>query len=140
MSKTDVAIVTERRDGELIPIALKAGASVLQGTFAVVDITGYAIASTDVGGKDQFCLGIYDNSAENTGADGDVVALVQRKKQFLMSNSQVEPLTQAEIGTLVYIEDNQTVRKTSSNDEYSLAGIFMGFDSQFTNHVWVELH
>jgi hypothetical protein len=41
------------------------------------------IASEDVGGVDQICLGIWDHSAENTGAAGDVVACVRRKQQFL---------------------------------------------------------
>ena len=34
------------RDGELMPVPLKAGAVVLVGTFALVDDTGFAVAST----------------------------------------------------------------------------------------------
>ncbi|MBF7683920.1 hypothetical protein I2F27_11375 [Acinetobacter sp. B5B] len=139
MSKTDVAIVTEQRDGKFMPLPLKAGAGVLQGTFAVIDQAGFAIDSQSIGGANQTCLGIWDNSAQNTGADGDVLALVQRKKQFLMSNSSTDALTQADLGIQVFIEDNQTVAKSDGNGTRSLAGKFMGFDSQFTNYVWVEI-
>lgn len=139
MSKTDVAIVTEQRAGRLMPVPLKAGATVLQGTFAVIDKSGLALDSQNVGGADQICLGIWDNSAQNTGADGDVIAQVQRKAQFLMSNDSSDALTQADLGIKAFILDNQTVSKSDGNGSRALAGKFMGFDSRFTDYVWVEI-
>ena len=139
MAKTEIAIVTEIRDGELMPIPLLAAAVILQGTFAVVDGTGHGIASDDVGGADQICLGIWDHSAENTGANGDLLGLVHRNKQFLVRNSTVDPVTQADFGIQVYVEDNQTIAKTDGTATRSLAGRFMGFDTQFDDCVWVEI-
>lgn len=139
MAKTEIAIVTETRDGELMPIPLLAAAVILQGTFAVVDGTGHGIASDDVGGADQICLGIWDHSAENTGANGDLLGLVRRNKQFLVRNSTVDPVTQADFGIQVYVEDNQTIAKTDGAGTRSLAGRFMGFDTQFDDCVWVEI-
>lgn len=89
MAKTEIAIVTEIRDGELMPIPLLAAAVILQGTFAVVDGTGHGIASDDVGGADQICLGIWDQSAENTGANGDLLGLVRRNKSFWCATLQL---------------------------------------------------
>ena len=139
MAKTEIAIVTEIRDGELMPIPLLAAAVILQGTFAVVDGTGHGIASDDVGGADQICLGIWDHSAENPGANGDLLGLVHRNKQFLVRNSTVDPVTQADFGIQVYVEDNQTIAKTDGAGTRSLAGRFMGFDTQFDDCVWVEI-
>ena len=139
MTKTNTAIVTECRDGTLIPIALLANALVLQGTFAVVNADGYALASADVGGADQTCLGIWDHSAENTSVDGDILATVSRNKQFLVRNSSTDPVTQADLGNQVYVEDNQTVAKTDGTGTRSLAGRFMGFDTQYNDCVWVEI-
>ncbi len=139
MAKTEIAIVTEIRDGELMPIPLLAAAVILQGTFAVVDGTGHGIASDDVGGADQICLGIWDHSAENTGANGDLLGLVHRNKQFLVRNSTADPVTQADFGIQVYVEDNQTIAKTDGAGTRSLAGRFMGFDTQFDDCVWVEI-
>lgn len=139
MAKTEIGIVTEIRDGELMPIPLLAAAVILQGTFAVVDGTGHGIASDDVGGADQICLGIWDHSAENTGANGDLLGLVHRNKQFLVRNSTVDPVTQADFGIQVYVEDNQTIAKTDGAGTRSLAGRFMGFDTQFDDCVWVEI-
>ena len=139
MAKTEIAIVTEIRDGELMSIPLLAAAVILQGTFAVVDGTGHGIASDDVGGADQICLGIWDQSAENTGANGDLLGLVRRNKQFLVRNSTADPVTQADFGIQVYVEDNQTIAKTDGAGTRSLAGRFMGFDTQFDDCVWVEI-
>lgn len=139
MSKTEQAIITEWRDGELIPVPLLAAAIILQGTFAVIDNTGHAVASANVGGADQICLGIWDGSAENTGNDGDIEGLVRRHKQFLVRNSSTDPVALADFGVPVYIEDNQTVAKTDGAGSRSLAGRFMGFDAQYSDCVWVEI-
>lgn len=139
MAKTNVAIVTEMRCGALIPIPLVALALVLQGTFAVVDANGYAVASADVGGADQSCVGIWDHSAENPGANGDVIACARRKQQFLVRNSATDPVTQADLGAVVYIEDNQTIAKTDGTGTRSVGGYFMGFDLQYPDFVWVEI-
>lgn len=139
MAKTETAIVTEMRCGTLMLVALALSTLVLQGTFAVVDASGYAISSEDVGGVDQICLGIWDHSAENTGAAGDVVACVRRKQQFLVRNSSTDPVTQAEFGSPIYIEDNQTIAKTDGTGTRSLGGRFMGFDVENPEFVWVEI-
>ena len=97
------------------------------------------IMDAAVGGDDQVCVGIWENDAENTGANGAAVGLVRRNKQFLVANSATDPVTQAELGSQVYIEDNQTVAKTDGTGTRSVAGRFMGFDTEYTTHVWVEI-
>ena len=139
MTATTTPINTEYRDGILIPLALAASAIVLQGTFAVVGTNGYALASAAVGGEDQVCIGIWENDAENDGANGAALGLVRRNKQFLVSNSATDPVTQAELGSQIYIQDNQTVAKTDGAGTRSVAGRFMGFDTEYTTHVWVEI-
>ena len=85
------------------------------------------------------CIGIWEDDAENTGADGEGVCLVRRNKQFLVANSSTDPVTQADLGAEVYVEDNQTVAKTDAAGTLSVAGRFMGFDTEYTTHVWVEI-
>lgn len=140
MTATKNPIVTETRDGELVPVALKADAIILQGTFALVDVTGFAISSSEAAAANQKCLGVWDNSADNTGGvDGDRIACVRRKKQFLFANLSSDAVTQADIGATVYVADNQTIAKTSNTDARPIAGKFMGFDTQYTDYVWVEI-
>lgn len=140
MTATKNAIVTEFRDGELIPLPLKADAIVLQGTFALVDATGYAINSSTAVAGTQKCLGVWDNSADNTGgADADRIACARRNKQFLFFNLSTDALTQADIGATVYVADNQTVAKSSNTNARPVAGKFMGIDTQYSDCVWVEI-
>lgn len=140
MTATQNPIVTEFRDGELIPVPLKADAIVLQGTFALVDATGFAISSTTAVAGTQKCLGVWDNSADNTdGEDADRIACVRRNKQFLFANLATDAVTQADIGSTVYVADNQTIAKSSDTDARPVAGKFMGFDTQYTEYVWVEI-
>lgn len=139
MTATNTSISTEYRDGILIAVPLAAMAAVLMGTFAVVGEDGYAVASEDVGAIGQTCIGIWDNDAENPNAAGTVNGIAHRGKQFLVANSAVDPVTQADFGAPVYIEDNQTIAKTDGAGSRSLAGRFMGFDTQYTGSVWVEI-
>ena len=140
MTATQQGIVTEMRDGELIPIPLKAKAIVLIGTFAMVDDTGFAIDSSTAVADTQQVIGVWDNSADNTdGEDGDIVACARRNKQFLFRNSALDAVTQADFGAVVYVEDNQTIAKTAGENGLPIAGTFMGFDTQFTDCVWVEI-
>lgn len=139
MTATTNAIVTEMRDGELMPVLLKAGATVLEGTLAIVNADGYAVDSANAAGAGLICLGVWDNSAHNGGLDGDAVAMVRRNKQFLMANSATDPITQDNLGDSVYVADNQTLSKTDGTGTRSIAGRFMGFDTQFDQHVWVEI-
>ncbi|QNX16038.1 hypothetical protein IC793_01050 [Acinetobacter seifertii] len=132
-------IVTEMRDGELMPVPLKAGAVVLVGTFALVDDTGFAVASTTAISATQKTIGVWDGSADNTaGEDGEVLATARRKKQFLFRNSKTDPVTQSQFGEDVFVENNQTVAKTTGAG-LPVAGKFVGFDTQFTDCVWVEI-
>lgn len=140
MTAALIAIITEMRDGELIPIPLKADAVVLQGTLALIDDTGYAIDSNVAIAETQTCLGVWDASYDNTdGADGDRVALVRRKKQFLFANLATDAVSQADLGATVYVADNQTIAKTHDTNTRPVAGKFMGFDAQYLTHVWVEI-
>lgn len=139
MTATNTSISTEYRNGISIPIPLAAMATVLMGTFAVVGSDGYAITSENVGGADQICLGVWENDAQNPNAAGTVNGLAHRGNQFLVANSAIDPVTQADLGVPVYIEDNQTIAKTDGTGSRSLVGRFMGFDTQYTGRVWVEI-
>lgn len=140
MAKTDVAIVTENKPGELIPLPLKANAVVLHGTFALVDAAGFAISSAIAVAGTQKCLGVWDASYDNTGgADGERVGVIRRKQMFLFKNLAADAVAQADIGTTVYVADNQTIAKTHNTNARPVAGTFLGFDTQYTDHVWVEI-
>ena len=57
----------------------------------------------------------------------------------MFENLGADAVTQADVGATVYVADNQTIAKTHNTNARPIAGTFLGFDTQFTDHVWVEI-
>lgn len=132
------AITTDRhtpyKDGLILSCALAAGVSVLAGTMAVVNADGFVEMATTA--DDLTYLGCFEQAVDNSaGDDGDKTVQVSRKKVFCWANHSADLVTQASIGQLCYIVDNQTVAKTDGTGTRSAAGIVLAIDS---DGVWVE--
>ena len=90
------------------------------------------------GGAATGCIGIgraeatVDNS---TGAAG-AVSVEYRSGVFGFANLAADAVTQADVGKLCYIADDQTVAKTSGSATRSPAGIVDGIEG---SKVWVRL-
>ena len=134
MTATTTDRNTPYKDPYLLSIALAAGASVLAGTMAVINADGFAqMAAT---ADDLTYAGRFEESVDNSaGDDGDKSAQVRRKKLFQWASHGADPVTQASLGQLCYIVDNQTVAATDGTGTRSAAGIVLAIDS---DGVWVE--
>ena len=73
----------------------------------------------------------YDNSA---GADGDLVATVERGIWRFANSTSTDAITTAEIGKACYVVDDLTVAKTDGSSARSVAGIVDDVDD---SGVWV---
>jgi hypothetical protein len=125
---------TPLKDGELIPVPMAANAKIFAGALVAANATGYAtpgaVATTLT------YLGRAEEFMDNTGgADGAKSVLVRRNKAFKFKNSGADAVTQAELGKVCYIVDDETVAKTNGTGTRSAAGTVVGLD---TDGVWVE--
>lgn len=132
------AITTDRntpyKDPFILSVPLAAGVIVLAGTMAVANADGFGEMATTA--DDLTYLGRFDEAVDNsTGDDGDKKAQVRRKKVFAWENHGADPVTQAGLGQLCYIVDNQTVAATDGTGTRSAAGIVLAIDD---DGVWVE--
>lgn len=133
MTATTTDRNTEMKDGELISVKL-AAVAVLAGTMACANASGYGVGGSTA--TTLTYLGRFEESADNSaGAAGDVSVKVRRKKAFKWENHGADPVTQASLGELCYIVDNQTVAETDGTGSRSAAGIVLQIDS---DGVWVE--
>lgn len=108
---TDFAMAQE------FPMA--AGASILQGSMCALS-GGYLVPVTEATGLDGGFRA--EESVDNTGgAAGDKSCKV-RSGIFKWENSGTDPVTIADVGALVYGEDNQTVSKTDNTGARSAVG------------------
>ena len=125
---------------DVIPLGLKSGATVYPGCIVCTDSTGYAVnAATATGLK---AWGILKSQASagtpitNAGASGAITIEVVQGV-FGFDNSGGDPVTFANIGTLVYIVDNCTIAATSNSSARSVAGEMVGLDAN--GQVYVRL-
>lgn len=124
---------TEMMDGELISVPVAANAKCHAGGMAVANATGFAAPGSTA--LNLTYLGRFEGAVDNTGgADGDKSVLVRRKKPFKWKNS-ADAVTQAELGKICYIEDDETVAKTDGTGTRSAGGKVVGVES---DGIWVE--
>ena len=125
---------TPMQDGELIAVPVATTKKIFAGSLVAANASGYAtpgaVATTLT------YLGRAEEQVDNTtGANGDKTVNVRRKKAFKWKNHGADLVTQAELGKVCYIVDDETVAKTNGTSTRSAAGTVVGIDS---DGVWVE--
>lgn len=116
------------RSGELFAVPAAAGADIYAGAIVAADASGHAAPGKSAPGLTY--LGRAETRADNSGgANGGKQALVRRGRAFFWNNSAVDALTQADVGRLCYIEDDETVARTSGGGARSAAGVVLGVQS-----------
>ncbi|WP_028535604.1 hypothetical protein [Paludibacterium yongneupense] len=124
---------TGYREARIVAIPVAAGQIVHAGLLVMVNANGFALEGkteadlTYAGRAEQYV----DNSA---GADGAKSVQVSRGVAFKWANSTDDPIGQSSFGKPCFVEDNQTVAKTNSNNTRAQAGIVLGIDP---DGVWV---
>jgi hypothetical protein len=131
--------MTERntffRDGVLIALLVAAATKIEAGKIVAVGADGYAVEASDAAGL--IVIGIADETVDNTdGADGAASVNVRRKKVFCLKNSATAAVTQASVGSNVYVEDDETVAIAAGPDNDIVVGTCLALDS---DGVWVEI-
>lgn len=140
--------ITQKGADFIGPVSLKANAVIYHGALVSRATGGYAVAAsataTDtvlgvadlstwndleaVNGQKTTLVNTASTVVDNTGgADGARQCMV-RTGVFAFNNKGGDALAVTEIGTSVYVEDDNTVRKTSTGS--TIAGTLMGFDAR----------
>ena len=104
---------------------LKASTTIQQGSIVQLDANGLAIPASKA--ANQLTAGMALDHAES-GATGDTFVTV-RSGVFRWDILAGDPVTRADIGKDVYIEDDQTIRR-QSNANSTKAGRLLGVDAQ----------
>ncbi len=125
---------TPRQQGVHVSALMAATAVIHAGALVAINATGYAVPGSTATGLTYF--GRAEEAKDNSGgADGDETVLVRRQDAFQWENSGTDPVGQASLGKVCYIEDDQTVAATDGTGTRSEAGIVIGIDA---DGVWVQ--
>lgn len=123
---------TPMKDGKLIAVPMATAKKIFAGSLVAANATGYAtpgaVAATLT------YLGRAEETVDNAGADGAKSVLVRRGEAFKFANHGADAVTQASLGKVCYIVDDQTVALTNGTGTRSAAGIVVGIDA---DGVWV---
>jgi hypothetical protein len=125
-----MAALTNVRDtselgGKYIALPVKGATTIYQGAIVAVDANGYAIPGKKA--ADLKAAGRAEETVENKGGDGDAVIRVSRGT-FVFENSTSGKITAADVLSLCYMEDDQTVTKTGTGA--SVAGLVIRVDDE----------
>jgi hypothetical protein len=133
MTATTADRNTPYKDGEIVAVPVEANTVIRAGVIVCAGADGNAVEGSTA--TTLTYLGRSEASVDNTGgAAGAVTVQVRRGLLFQWANSTDDPVTQASLGKLCYVEDNQTVALTNGTNTRSVAGTVMGLDA---NGVWV---
>ena len=124
---------TNMKATELLPVPVAANVKIFIGALVAANATGFATPGAT--SPSLTYLGRAEEYVDNTGgADGAKTVVVRRLKAFKWENLAADAVTQARIGKLCYIVDDQTVAATNGNGTRSPAGIVTAVDA---DGVWV---
>lgn len=125
---------TPMMDGELIAVPVATAVKIYGGALVAANAAGYATPGATA--TTLTYLGRAESQVDNTaGANGAKTVNVRRGKAFKFKNSGADAVTQAELGKVCYIVDDETVAKTNGTATRSAAGIVLGVES---DGVWVR--
>lgn len=131
MAKATKPINTPSRDGKTIILSVAAAAKIFAGTIVAVNADGYAVAASDAAGLK--VVGRANCDCDNSDGAAGAKEIEVERGVFRFSNSSTAAVTRAEWNTRVFVEDDNTVAKTSTNSV--CAGVMVGLDDE---GVWVD--
>lgn len=125
---------TPRREARLISVPVAAGKKIYAGSLVAANATGFATPGATA--TTLTYLGRAEETVDNPGADGAKTVSVRRGEAFKFKNAAGDPVTQASLGKLCYITDDETVSATNAGgNTQSAAGKVIAVDA---DGVWVE--
>lgn len=125
---------TERREGVLIDLPVAAGTKIEAGLMVGVNSAGYAVKAADAAGIK--VVGVADHTVDNSnGANGAERVRIYRGQVFKFDNSATNAVDVNDAGTLIFVEDAQTVTDVAGTN-----GIVAGLCVEVAaDGVWVEI-
>ena len=111
MTALTTSYEVERQDGDIIDVPVLANATIYKGALVVDLGTGYASAGVD--GSGYVFIGVAVESA--TGGSADGTHSVRVNKTGVYKYTMAGGASQTNLGTRVYISDDQTVGSSSTN-------------------------
>lgn len=125
---------TPARTGDLVQHPVDAATQIFAGSILCINDAGFAVpATTTTTGR---VVGRANTHADNrVGSEGDVFVSAERGV-FRFLNSAGDLVTRADIGSVAFVVDDETVARTDGSESRIPAGVIVDVDD---DGVWVAL-
>lgn len=125
---------TEWKDGQLVGLAVAASTKIEAGKMVGINSSGYAVEAADAAGIK--VLGVAEETVDNSsGSNGDLTVRIRTHKIFKFKNSGTNAVDVADAGTLVFVEDDETVADAAGTN-----GVVAGRCIEVASDgVWIEI-
>lgn len=124
---------TPEKTTTLIAYPVAANVKCWKGGLAVIEAGNITPGKV---GASLISAGRFEQTVDNLGGAAGAQTAVVRRGCFQFANSSTDAVAAADIGKPCYVEDDQTVSKTSAANARSVAGIVRGVEPA---GVWVEI-
>lgn len=132
MSAATQPIDTPSRAGDVINIPVEAATTIWAGSLVARNANGNAVPSADTAGL--YVFGRAEETAYNVDGAAGAISVQVRRGLLLYNISTASPVTQVNIGSPVYVADDNTVAAASTN--HIVAGLLVEVTSD--GHAWVD--
>lgn len=130
---------TERRSGEELALPVAASTKIYAGIMVALNALGFLVAAADAAALR--VTGRSEQQVDNTGGANGALLCQVRDGVFLFDNSTGSPVLAADSGKAVFVEDDHTVARATTNGVK--AGRFIGFGGDPTGsdptQCWVDM-
>lgn len=134
MAALDTDRNTAMRDGHVVSLPVAASAKIYAGALVALDSIGNATPGATATGL--LGMGRAEAQVDNSSGSAGDARVEVRKGVFKFGNSAgADEITSADIGSVCYIVDDQTVAKTDGTDTRSAAGRVFDIEA---DGVWVK--
>jgi len=129
---------TPARTGNFVSIGVYTNTRIFAGAMVAINTNGYAVAAADSSGLNVIGMATetVDNRVNAEGAgDSGTLSVTVARGVFRWVNG--DTFTDADIGDLAFVEDDQTVQKAAAASADIIAGVVLDVDS---SGVWVDTY
>lgn len=125
---------TLRRNGDQVEPPVAANTRIYAGSMVAINAAGFAVpGATSTTLK---AAGVAERRADNsTGAAGDIRVRLRKGAHRFGNSAAADAIALADIGSVCYMVDDQTVAKTNGTNTRSAAGTVFDVDA---DGVWVN--
>lgn len=129
---------TKSREPGIRGYTVAAATTIYKGGLVAINAGGYLVPASDA--ANLVVVGVaFDDADNSAGANGDIKCRVQSGRSYLFDVSPTA-LTQADVGNMTYVEDDQTVSADSNDGTNAIdAGIVEEFVSATEGWIWIPL-